>query len=348
MALKVIEGFDYYDNVGQIVTRSGYLQWVAASPLYCQLTAGRIDGTGKAIQLNLSTQPLVASLATNNGTGYIGYAVRLDNNGQAPSHTLTFHETNANVDQCAITLNGGDASITTPFGRTTNNLFPLSTWFYLEIGVTISKTVGRIIIRINGVTVANVTGNTAPGTVNEWFNGFSIAPGLYSTTGIDDIYLCDNTVGPGAFPMNGFLGDRRIFTLVPSGAGAHTTWTPLAGSNFSQVAVGGDDASYNSSSTAGAEDSFILNALPSTVTAVLAVQVTGRYKKVDATAHTLTQRLISGGVDAPGVGFLAPYALSTTYVYYSDLFVLDPGTGASWNVTALAAGVVQIGYKLET
>lgn len=344
--LLALEGFDLYESPGQMIQRSGYLQWttVGASP---SLVAGRIDGTGKAFAVTGNGQGATASLASNMQAGFIGFGVKVGSGGgSSGSGLMAFYgkDTNANADQFNFSLNGIDSSITHPGGRTVNNLFPLDTWFHLEIGFAISTTGGSLIVRINGANVLTYTGKTQNGP-NAWLNGFYIGARDFVTTAFDDLYICDTVQQAGAHPFNTFLGDRRIYTLLPTGPGDRTEWSPLSGTNYSQVAVNGDDAGYNFNSTVGAEDLFNMADLPSSVTEVLAVQVTGRYKKLDAASHTLTQRIKSGGVDAPGVGFLAPYALSTSYVYYSDVFPLDPSTNAAWTLNAVNA--IQVGYRME-
>lgn len=350
MALLAVDGFDFYDSPAEMLTRRGYLQWTKGVD-HGSAQPGRIAGQGKSYQMPqkdffAGEIPIVGTMASNVLVGFVGFALSL-----SAGCTFQFSaiETNAGQNQFTVTFNGSDTSITGPFARTNNNVFPGGGFFFVEIGWVISKTTGRVIVRVNGATVLNQTGNTAPLTANLWVNQISMGtPNLNDTATIDDLYICDNTVGPGTFPCNNFLGDKRVFTLYPTGAGDRTEWTPLSGTNYSQVAVDGGDASYNSTATVGAEDLFMLGALPSSVSQVLGVQVTGRYRNTDATAHTLTQRIKSGGADAPGVGFLAPYALSTDYVFFSDIFAVDPGTGASWTLPALAPGTIQIGYKLET
>lgn len=349
MALKVIEGFDVYANADQLTTRSGYLQWAhyASSG---GMIPGRIDGTGKATTIyGGAGLALTGTLASNLQTGFMGIALNMMNNalgGGIAAGRFDFSDSNSGKVQFSVAFND-DGSITTPVGRTGNNLFPNASWFFAEIGWVATKTTGRIRVRINGVQVVDVTGNFAPSTTNEWVNRFAFVPTSYSTVGLDDLYICDNAVGPGTNPCNTFLGDRRVFTLTPNGAGDLTQWTPGgAYANYAAMATNDGDTTTNGSATAGAEDLFTMTDLPSNVSQIIAVQVTGAYKKSDATSHFLTQRLKSGGVDAPGVGPLAPYALSSSYVYYSDLFMLDPNTGANWLVSAVNAA--QVGYKLET
>ena len=69
---------------------------------------------------------------------------------------------------------------------------------------------------------------------------------------------------------------------------------------------------------------------------------------MDAAYHTVTQRLNSGGTEAIGTPPLGQYSLSSDYTIVSDVFPIDPHTGASWTLPAFAAGVIKAGYVLES
>ena len=373
MALKVIEGFDFYAAVTQLTQRVGYLQWTTSNGAVTafggsQLMPGRIPGSGQGQALrvdgnyNGAYYSLKGSLATNMQTGFIGFALRLNSAtvivGNVTANTqdciMDFGDThssggiNNSGSQLRVTMHGGDGSIEINGVRSTNNLFPIDTWFFFEIGWNCSHTAGNVTIRVNGAVAYTQTGvNTSPGSVNEWINSIAFMNLFGNSFFIDDLYVCDSAVGAGAYPCNNFLGDRRVITLIPAGPGVDSGFTSSSGvANWQNLGSSDEDVTYNYSGTPGAEDLVTLSALPPNVTAIIAVQVTGRYRKDDAAAHTLTQRVAIGGVDAPGIGFLAPYALSSSYNYYSDIFMVDPSTNANW--TVLAIGTVQIGYKLET
>jgi hypothetical protein len=103
--------------------------------------------------------------------------------------------------------------------RGTNNLLigsstnpvPGSGWFFLEIGAKIDPTVGFVTIKINGVVVLTVTGaNTRENATLSYIDSLI----LQGT--VDDMYLLDSTTGPGAHPMNTFIGEKRVATIYPT------------------------------------------------------------------------------------------------------------------------------------
>jgi len=132
-----------------------------------------------------------------------------------------------------------------------------------------------------------------------------------------------------------------VDTTFPVSNGA-VQWTPLANSNWQEVSeiAMDSDTSYNFSSTPGQTDLFNMGALRAATSVVLGVQVTGAYRKDDATARQVAQQIKSGATQSAGTTNSIP----SGYAYYTDLFVLDPNTAASWTVTA--AGSAEIGYNL--
>lgn len=114
-----------------------------------------------------------------------------------------------------------------------------SLWKYVEIKVKVHATLGTIEVRIDGVTVLNLTGqntrNTATGStglintvlINNTSYGANIS------VFIDDMYILNEQ---GAAPFNDFLGDVTIQYLQPNGVGSNSAWTPSGGFNWDAVA----------------------------------------------------------------------------------------------------------------
>ena len=83
--------------------------------------------------------------------------------------------------------------------------------------------------------------------------------GFFSNDGgaipyFDDLYVCD---GSGSV-NNDFLGDVRVVTVRPNGAGGSTQWTPDSGSNYARVneTISGEDSNYVEDGTSGHEDRY--------------------------------------------------------------------------------------------
>jgi len=127
-------------------------------------------------------------------------------------------------------------------------------------------------------------------------------------------------------------------------AGQSQTFAVPALSNWQEVREprADGDGSYNSTSTVSAADRFTFEALPATVSNVLAVQVIGAYRKDDAGERVVQQVLGSGGTEVEGATFSIPQS----YVYCYDLYATDPNTSDAWSIAAVNA--LRAGYVLAS
>ena len=141
--------------------------------------------------------------------------------------------------------------------------------------------------------------------------------------------------------MAASLGDLRVQVTVPA-ANSAVQWTPLAGSNFSEVnelPVDGD-TSYVYTSTAGQQDLYTVGSLTGTPSSIKAVQIRTCMRKTDASAHTAASVISSSATVQQG----ATQSLSSTYQYNADIYEQDPHTSAAWTLSAVNA--LLIGQKL--
>lgn len=229
---------------------------------------------------------------------------------------------------------GGTTIGTSPVGS-----FPLNSFFYLEIGTTISTTVGTVTLRVNGATVLTLTGvnnqNTAVASINQVrFNGNS-----GNVLNATHYYFCDST---GSSPTNTFLGDIRVIGIFPA-SNAAVQFTPNGlGANWQNAAkvppVPLTD--FNSDSTIGDTDLFNVTAVPASTTTVLGVQLSTLAYKSTAGNRSLASEISSSGTIANG----ATIGLSITPLEQKDLFPLDPNGNIAWSPTSL--GSLEIGYKV--
>jgi hypothetical protein len=362
MALVACDGFDHYATNGGLTPaptdilarRGGGIQWNSQAAVG-YVTPGR-NSFGGAIELAQDGY-LRGTLTAPISAGFVGFAAltRLVTNDNHPYFQLVdLHAGNVvqisvqfNVTTNSIQVYRGDLSslsTATLLGATLNNVFSNGTWNYIEISATIHPTAGAVTVRLNGTNVLVLTGQNTQNSANAVFDGvwFQGAPRVTSTYWqIDDFYVADTTAGSGLVPFNAFIGDARVWTLWTTGDATTQQWTPLTGTNWQQVVETNNDgdASYNSTLTIGARDNFHFQTLPASVQ-VLAVQVTGSYRRDAAGPRTVNQHLTSGGTDVTGTNYVLP----NTYVYCCDFWTVDPHTGAGWTVAA--ANAVSAGYGL--
>jgi hypothetical protein len=260
---------------------------------------------------------------TTNYSGFPAYIVMLAGDGSTTDH---------------ISIVTGDAANTLWVRRgntvliTATNI-AVNVWHYFELKVTLSATVGSIDFRVDGISVGTFSGNTKNGGTNTTIDTVKLG-GSGNNTGIiiyrDDMYVLDDT---GSAPYNNFLGDVRVYSLNPTGAGASTQWTPDSGSNYARVnEVPYSAANYVQSSTVGQRDTYALSDLPgSGVTSIYGVQSNVIAKRTDAGAVAVKPTLKSGATVAYG----ASTQLPTFDVVATDVRTTDPNTSSAWTVAGV-------------
>ena len=228
----------------------------------------------------------------------------------------------------------GLLSIVTP-SATTSTGFTVSvgTWYFIEMVLTGGSS-GSAAVYVNGTLANSQSGNYGAGIPAVMVLG-STADSGGSATGhfqFSDLYLSSTAAS---------LGDCRVQVQSPA-SNSSVTWTPLTGTNWSEVnelPVDGD-TSYVSTSTAGNQDLYTVTALGTTPSSVKAVQIRTCMRKSDASAHTAASAISSSGTVSVG----ATQSLGASYSYGTDIYLTDPHTSAAWTGAALNA--LLIGQKL--
>jgi hypothetical protein len=208
-------------------------------------------------------------------------------------------------------------------------------WVYYEVYFKIADSGGRCLVKMDGVTVIDFTGDTknAGTSTNVAMVNFG-GTGGSTASFIDDVYVCD---GLGS-RNNTFLGEVRVLPMVTTGAGSSTQFTPTSGSNWDTVNDTGTDTTYNSSFTPGQRDTY--NVTDVSVATVVGVQTSTRVKKLDVGSGLIKPAIKSGSTVAYGT---TQSALSTAYTYL-DLWETDPNTSAAWTQSAINA--LEIGAEI--
>lgn len=338
MALRGMDGFDHYATQDDLFSRRGALQWSAPASLAAATfnTPGR-GGFGKSMGLNGYASnilgPFLATFDANYSTLRIGCALRFVAGANLGIDIGAFDPI-ANALQCRISLSTSGIirafdGAGTQIGISANNAFTPVAWSFVEIAFSIGHS-GAIEVQIDGATVLSVTGDTQH-TANATLGAvqFSVPGGSLGQIEIDDFRYSDTVIGPGTYTCDSWLGDLRVATLAPN-TDASVAWTPLAGANWQEVSelTFDGDASYNSTSTPGAEDLFSLTALTATITQVIGLQLTGAYRATDASPHSITQQISSGGSEITGPA----HTLAMAYQFFSDLYPVNPVSGVSWTL----------------
>jgi len=216
------------------------------------------------------------------------------------------------------------------------NVFVHNTWNFIELKVKIDDSTGFVIVKKNEIEIVNISNVDTKNTANASANTISFS-GM-SNVCFDDIYICDTS---GSF-NNNFLGDIRVCSLLPNGAGASIQWTPSAGANYECVdeSPANDDTDYVSSATANQIDTYAYADLPAFTGDVKGVQVLICARKDDAGARQIAV------VARPGITNHAGAAkdVSDSYLYHRQIWENNPDTTNPWTINEVNAA--EFGVKL--
>lgn len=339
MTLLFVDGFDHYE------TADLARKWTSSSNASIAAGAARYGAGG----LRLSSAAFGAYVSRGFGaraSWIVGCAFKV-NSFATETVVIGLRDAGSYQVQLRIQTNGllrlvrGNDSATLATGSTA---LSSGSWYYLELKATINDATGSYTVRINGATEFSGssadTQATGTATADEVVLGYAGAgAGVSANHDYDDVYVADTT-GP---PNNDVLGDCRVETLYPSGAGAAAAWTPNgAGSNYDCVdeAAPDDDTTYVSSSTATQKDTYAAGDLSGTPDSIKGVQTVLMVRKDDAGTRTFAAVIRSGGADYDGTSV----NVTTDYLCYPEVRETDPATSAAW--TASGVNALEVGVKL--
>lgn len=102
------------------------------------------------------------------------------------------------------------------------------TYFQMEVKYVPHATSGVVEVHINGTQEYSYSGNTL---INDPLSNSLMYVTVRGDSYLDNFYIlsCDST------SPNTFIGEAKIITLNPDGAGNHTDFTPSTGSNYDCV-----------------------------------------------------------------------------------------------------------------
>lgn len=237
--------------------------------------------------------------------------------------------------QIAITR-GGESGTTI---ATSTEQIPNGKWCYIELKATIHSITGSYELRLNGTTILSATDVNTQATGTALLDGMCIL-NRYNTIYVDDIYLLDTT---GAV-CNDFLGDVRVDSLVPDGAGANTSWSPSTGANWECVndAPPNGDTDYVYTSISGVYDIYSFQDLTTISGEVFGIMAYVYGRKVDAGTKYLriASRPASTNYDGDRL-----FTLSDSYAYYLEALTENPETAAQWTISEVNSA--EFGIKSE-
>jgi hypothetical protein len=316
-------------------------KWTSQGGLGNSISAGN-GRRGTSSMRCTGNSTYTALSLTNQAIWVVGFALRYGNvpvNGAAG--IVNWVDASTIQTELRIETSGrlGVYRGTTKLGETTL-VVPTNTFTYIEWYVKHDQTSGEMRVAVNGVLDLTLTSQDTTNTANAFASIMRI--GNHGTNSgfnmgnqdFDDLYICD---GAGATHTT-LLGDCRVDALLPNGDGSNSAWTVSTGTTHSTLvddAAPNDDTDYLSTATASARESHAVTNLPSMATPLIyGLQHCLSMKKDDAGTRQVKSLLKSGATTQAGA---TTHTLSTSYVYYRELWTLDPATGAAWDVAAVNA-----------
>lgn len=225
-------------------------------------------------------------------------------------------------------LNTGALQVTrgTTGIATGSTILTVNVTYHISVWLLVHDTTGRFVVKLNGVTEIDFTGDTrngGTGVQNRWRLG-----------NIDDIsqtfQYTDLVVLNGDHADADFVPISRVDSIFPSADGDITEGTPSTGTDnyalVDEVPPSGTD--YVGFLASGEEDLYQCTDLPAAVGQVYVVSVVGHILKTDAgTGNAKLQIKSGGGTVTQGTEIV----LSTSTLAYEEVFFDVPG-GSGWTV----------------
>lgn len=331
MALLFMDGFDANDFA---------LKWTGYQNVSTSTTTR--FSTGRSVSISNYFWQLYKNIPATSDL-YVGFALYTASGGWAGNYEsyISFHTNSGTTPQFRLKLVAPTTlSIVRHDGTTLASsaagVMRLDAWQYIEVYAKVADSGGRATVRVNGVTVIDFTGDTKHnGTLDtidmiclgDTYPGFNYGPRV--TTLVDDLYICDAT---GPAPYNTFLGDVRVHTTSPTGAGNSTQFTPSTGANYAAVdEIPYSATDYVSAIPSGTKDTYQMGDLTVTPNTIFGVQSNIIAKKIDAGTATIRPIIRSGGTDYAGTSS----ALITNDVTYSHVRTDDPNTSTAWTASGV-------------
>lgn len=344
MAIIWLEGFDHYGttpNGGRDAMLAGpWVEFGVNAVPTVSTAQSRTSGASLLIPASNTNQAsmnfarrLLGSSLSEYGFGTAIYLASLP----AVNSILGFGFNTAanarNITFCfqsdgSIQVFKGSAATGTLIG-TSGQVLTAQAWNHIEVYVNHSATVGAVEVRVNGVTVINVTGvdtNSAPSAsvrVGNQSTGVNsnTTPALY----FDDM-TCWDTTGP---RNNTFLGPQKVVLNLLNADTEVADWSVVGAASgvaaISEVPPNGD-TSYISADMPGATSEFTVSPLDDNVVSVTAIYLPAMMRQSQPGVTWVQQGMVTDGEFAAG----QDRPITEAYTYWGDVVEVNPATGTPY------------------
>ena len=345
--ILIADGFMHYGSDGA-TSQENMLDGVFAEVNNCECRTTRPRTGTHALGRSTSTfttffRRVLPGPRSVLGWGGAMYLQRLpdENNGIS----IVEWRNGANQSMCKVHIQStGDIALVDStnslLGQTSSPAIVAEAYQHIEVKCTFAGAAGACEVRVNGVTVLDLTnvniGGAATAAQYRWGVANSQSPEV-GELWLDDHYIWDDQ---GSFNTD-FVGDIKLFRIDPNADTAQTDWTRNAGSNdFEAIDDDApDDATTYLQATSPAQESeFQLENTPATADSILFLATYVYGLKTDAGNASVRVGMASaniGSPSAPATVYGTEHTITEAWTYYEDIFESDPATGSAWTPDAV-------------
>jgi hypothetical protein len=339
MALKWVEGFESYNGL------VSFLQHRYATVIGSSLAFVPGRAIGQALQMNGSE--VTTPAFSNHATWTVGLAFKNNNLSTSNTFMPVIEVRDGTTSQITASFNPSTKVWRISRGTTVlaTGTFVLTTgyWYYVELQVLCDTVSGTVELKVNTVSDATFSGNTAP-SGNNYANKIALkgptATGIGGNYYVDDYYIND---GSGVV-NNDFLGDMKVeaVNVIESGNSAQWGVNILNTPNFQAVQVL-NDGLYIQSNIASDVDTYTTSNLNKITSNIAGVQVINWSRNTDSTTHAIRSVARISSTDYESTDITIN---DTAFKAFQYIWETNPDSTIAWTVGDI--GTTEFGVKLQS
>lgn len=349
--LRWADPFDQYGNIARMTEGvGGGAAWSEIISAWSLSTANPATGTYHmrlAGSVGGNTSTMRRAVGQSKQVTGIGYRFSIDDLPSSEDTSpldsqlcMTEFRDVANVRQCRVNM-GTEGSVhamrgSTSLGRS-DPCIAAGGYHHYEVKSKVANSGGYIEVRVNEVTVLNLTGIDTQETANAETSQFVIGEfgdALDSGIGgptfdLDDCFAWDDDSSDAENTVVDFVGDKGCYWLPVNADTATADWLKSTGVTgyelLDEVPPSGGD--YVSNSTGTARSIFGVAALPGNVAEVTAILSSIYARKEESGTVNLRGGVVVGSDESYG----PTNSPSTAYAYMQPAVkTINPDTGVAW------------------
>lgn len=333
-----IEGFEEFGTTDANLRASIAFKYTTNAVTLSKNMTGR--AVGRAIGLLESGAGFITTPNLGNiGTICVGFAFRVEST-LATLPIMQLREADDATNGFNLRLNS-DGSLqvynnTSSIATSSAGLISPDTWYYIEAKVLVANS-GTYDIQLDGASILSGSADTQQGA-SAFCNRVRLlgSDNLTRVFIFDDWYVLDTT----SAANNDLLGDRRVLTVFPTGAGSETDFTPSAGNNWAAVDDNPPDGDTTYVESAVSTDTDLYGfADVSDLASINGVQINAIARKT-AGDFNLALPVLSNVTQSDG----SAVAVTSSFANYHRIVEEDPDATDPWTESTLNAA--EFGVKV--